>query len=46
MYLFDEIYPSIITKYPIATLIHSWKKIGQQILRVESGNVFNINQGL
>ena len=40
MDLIDEIYPSTIPNHSflISTLIHSLKKIGQKMLKIESGN--------
>ena len=40
--LIDEIYPSSIPNHSflISTLIQSLKKIGQKMLKIESGNEF------
>ena len=48
---FDEIYTSTIPNHslPISTHMQSLKKIGQKLLKLESGNeqnaIINLNQG-
>ena len=48
---FDEIYPSTIPNHSLSVSTHlqSLKKIGQNLLKLESGNeknaIFNLNQG-
>ena len=48
---FDEIYPSTIPNHSLSVLTHmqSLKKIGQKLLKLESGNeqnaIFNLDQG-